>query len=222
MSDLPDYYAILEVSTTGSPEDIKKAYKRAALKWHPDRVPVDSPERSKRTNMFQRVNDAYYTLCDPTRRKEYDEARRFHGTTDSGTFDHDEDADEEVPRPPPSWANMFGFGRSTTGGAPTTFENEQFRTVFEEMMSGEDMADENMMPTKRFWSIVGGISGAAMGFIVGDVVGAVPGAIAGAKLGAIRDAKGKSVYQVFQSLPQNQKARILSELAAKIFSGAIS
>jgi len=50
----------------------------------------------------------------------------------------------------------------------------------------------------------------------------VPGAIAGSKAGAIRDAKGKSVYKVFQALDQGQKARILSELAAKLFSGAIS
>ncbi len=69
---------------------------------------------------------------------------------------------------------------------------------------------------------MGGISGGAMGFIFGDVVGMVPGAIAGSKAGAIRDAKGKSVYKVFQSLDQGQKAKILSELAAKIFSGAIS
>jgi len=226
MSDLPDYYAVLEVAPTGSPDDIKKAYKKAALKWHPDRVPADSPERSKRTKMFQRINDAYYTLCDPTRRREYDEARRFHGTADSSDFD-DGDADEEIPRPPPSkggtsWANMFGFGKPAGGSQEDQFANEQFKTAFEEMM-GEDAAnDQENAPHGWFWGIVGGISGAAIGFIAGDMVGAIPGAIAGNRLGAIRDAKGKSVYSVFQSLDQNQRARVLTELASKILSGAIS
>ena len=166
--------------------------------------------------------DAYYTLSDKTRRRDYDEARRFN-TGSSFTFD--DEADEDVPRPPPqagatpSWFNMFGFGKDTQGNQ---FADQQFESAFEEMMHEENLADDNNAPTKRFWTIVGGISGGAMGFIFGDVVGMVPGAIAGSKAGSIRDAKGKSVYKVFQSLDQGQKARILSELAAKLFSGAIS
>ncbi|EXJ95985.1 hypothetical protein A1O1_01111 [Capronia coronata CBS 617.96] len=242
MSELPDYYAILEVAPSGSADDIKRAYKKAALKWHPDRVPVDSPERTKRTKMFQRINDAYYVLSDTTRRNEYDEARRFHGTSTSGfdNFDYDEAdpaADEEIPRAKPkpstfSWANMFGFGGAKAGGTQdrdssqeNKFANDQFGSVFEEMLGEDGMAEEEggkKVPTKRFWSVAGGIAGAVIGFIMADVVGAIPGAMAGAKAGAIRDAKGKSVYAVFQSLEQDQKSRILSELAAKLFSGAIS
>jgi hypothetical protein len=122
----------------------------------------------------------------------------------------------------PSWFNMFGFGSSTSNTQQSDFANQQFESAFEEMMHDEDMADAQSRPNKRFWTVVGGISGGAMGFIFGDMVGAIPGAIAGSKAGAIRDAKGKSVYKVFQSLDQGQKARILSELAAKLFSGAIS
>jgi diphthamide biosynthesis protein 4 len=170
-------------------------------------------------------NDAYYTLSDKTRRRDYDDARKFHT---GSTFTFDDSADEEeVPRPPPqagatpSWFNMFGFGRGGDN-QESQFADQQFESAFEEMMHEDELADENHAPTKRFWTIVGGISGGAMGFIFGDVVGMVPGAIAGSKAGAIRDAKGKSVYKVFQSLDQGQKARILSELAAKLFSGAIS
>ncbi|EXJ81480.1 hypothetical protein A1O3_07773 [Capronia epimyces CBS 606.96] len=235
MSELPDYYAILEVAPSGSADDIKRAYKKAALKWHPDRVAVDSPERQKRTKLFQRINDAYYVLSDVTRRKEYDEARRFHGTSASD-FDYDDEdaaADEEIPHAKPStfsWANMFGFGGAKSTGAQddsqeNRFANDQFGSVFEEMLGEDGMAAEEggrKVPTKRFWSVAGGIAGAVVGFIMADVVGAIPGAIAGAKAGAIRDAKGKSVYAVFQSLEQDQKSRILTELAAKLFSGAIS
>lgn len=219
---------MLEISPTASELDIKKAYKRAALKWHPDRVPADSPDRAKRTKMFQRINDAYYTLSDASRRRDYDEARKYSQDTGASSFEEDE-ADEEIPRPQAagggSWFNMFGFGGGSNENQEQNFANEQFRDVFEEMMADENMADregETAVPNKKFWSIVGGISGAAMGFILGDMVGAIPGYFIGSKAGAIRDAKGKSVYAVFQSLPQSQRARVLSELAAKVLSGAIS
>ena len=73
------------------------------------------------------------------------------------------------------------------------------------------------VPTKKFWSIVGAVSGGALGFIVANVPGALAGAVAGNRLGAVRDAKGKSVYDVFIELPQSDRARLLSELAAKVF-----
>jgi hypothetical protein len=53
-------------------------------------------------------------------------------------------------------------------------------------------------PTGKFWSVLGGVSGGALGFIVANVPGLVAGAVAGNRLGAVRDAKGKSVYAVFQ------------------------
>lgn len=90
------------------------------------------------------------------------------------------------------------------------------------MLREEGMADgEQAEPTGKFWSLVGGVSGAGLGFIVANFAGAVAGAVAGNRLGAIRDAKGKSVYSVFQGLDQSQKAKVLSELAAKIFAQAV-
>ena len=77
-------------------------------------------------------------------------------------------------------------------------------------------------PTRRFWSIAGTAAGGILGFIMGNFIGATIGAVAGNKAGQIRDKSGKSVYEVFQSLDQGSRARVLSELAAKIFQGAIS
>lgn len=77
-------------------------------------------------------------------------------------------------------------------------------------------------PTGKFWSLVGGLSGGAMGFIVANFPGAIVGAVAGNRLGAVRDAKGKSVYSVFQELPASDKARLLSQLAAKVFAQAVT
>jgi curved DNA-binding protein CbpA len=216
-SSLPDYYGILEISPSATAPQIREAYKKAALKHHPDRVTADSPERAERTKRFQQVNDAYYTLSDATRRRDYDEARRFHGFGTAGTAGGDSaeeefaDSGEEMPG---GWRSFF----TSQGGA-----QEQFGGAFEEMLREEGMAEgENNQPTSKFWSIVGGVSGGALGFIVANFPGAVAGAVAGNRLGAVRDAKGKSVYQVFQELPQSEKARLLSDLAAKVFAHAVS
>jgi curved DNA-binding protein CbpA len=172
---------------------------RAALKSHPDRVPSDSPERPARTKKFQIINDAYYTLSDPTRRRDYDSARAYH--FGSSAADSSDDAEEEIPRPPPGtfdWSS-FGFGsKAKNEEEEEEFSSAQFGNVFEEMLREEGMAEGGGRPTGKFWSIVGGLSGGAMGFIIANFPGAVAGAVAGNRLGAVRDAKGKSVYAVFQ------------------------
>ena len=54
-----------------------------------------------------------------------------------------------------------------------------------------------------------------------NVPGALAGAVAGNRLGAVRDTKGKAVYTVFQELPQVDKARLLTDLATKVFAHAV-
>ena len=219
---------ILEISPSATQQQIREAYKKAALKSHPDRVPADSPERPVRTKKFQRVNDAYYTLSDPTRRRDYDEARTYHFGTGSG--ESETDADEDIPRASSGTGGFpwsaFGFGGShpsATGGEEEKFANDQFGGAFEEMLREEGMAEgSDARPTTKFWSIVGGLSGGAMGFIIANFPGAVAGAVAGNRLGAVRDSKGKSVYQVFQELPGEDKRKLLSELAAKVFATAVT
>lgn len=216
-----DYYAILEISSTASQLEVRDAYKKAALKSHPDRVPSDSAERPARTKKFQQINDAYYTLSDPTRRRDYDAARTFHYETGA--------ADEEIPRPQATgggfpWSAFgFGGGASKNEAEQEHFNNDQFADVFEEMLREEGLAEgENAQPTGKFWSLIGGLSGGAMGFIVANFPGALAGAVAGNRLGAVRDARGKSVYAVFQELPQGDKARLLSQLAGKVFATVAS
>ncbi|KHO11160.1 hypothetical protein MAA_11238 [Metarhizium robertsii ARSEF 23] len=179
----------------------------AALKTHPDRVPADSPERDARTRKFQLVNDAYYTLSDATRRRDYDAQRRLFGPS-APEADPFEEADEEIPQQPGaaaqgaySWA--WNFFNSRAAGAADNAERErtedaQFSDVFEEMMREEGMAEDGSnAPTSKFWSLVGGLSGGALGFIIANFPGMLAGAVAGNRLGAVRDAKGKSVYEVY-------------------------
>ncbi|WP_300926793.1 DnaJ domain-containing protein, partial [Helicobacter rodentium] len=63
-----DYYEILEISRNVSGEEIKKAYRKMALKYHPDRNPDDKNAEE----MFKKINEAYQVLSDQEKRQIYD------------------------------------------------------------------------------------------------------------------------------------------------------
>jgi molecular chaperone DnaJ len=64
-----DYYEVLGVTREASPEEIKKAYRRKAKEFHPDKNPR---ERKKAEEEFKRVAEAYEVLSDPDKRAQYD------------------------------------------------------------------------------------------------------------------------------------------------------
>ncbi len=63
-----DYYKILGVSRNASDEEIKKAYRKLALKYHPDRTKGDKAAEEK----FKQISEAYAVLSDKEKRKQYD------------------------------------------------------------------------------------------------------------------------------------------------------
>lgn len=63
-----DYYEILEVTRTASAEEIKKSYRKMAMKFHPDRNPGDDAAEAK----FKEINQAYDVLKDEQKRAAYD------------------------------------------------------------------------------------------------------------------------------------------------------
>ena len=63
-----DYYEVLGLNKSASPDEIKKTYRKIALKFHPDKNPGDQVAESK----FKEASNAYEVLSDPEKRKIYD------------------------------------------------------------------------------------------------------------------------------------------------------
>lgn len=94
-----DYYNLLEVPRNASPEDIRRAYRRLALKWHPDKNPDNKAEAEAR---FKEISEAYEVLSDESKRRQYD----LYG---HGGFDADRRADYGSSRGGNSYSNGGTF-----------------------------------------------------------------------------------------------------------------
>ena len=67
---MPDYYSILGIGRNASEEEVKKAYKALAKKWHPDKNAGNEEQAEKR---FTEIANAYEVLSDAEKRKLYDQ-----------------------------------------------------------------------------------------------------------------------------------------------------
>jgi curved DNA-binding protein CbpA len=74
-SQLKDYYRALEVSPTSTIEEIKKAYRRLAFRYHPD----TNPDSKYSTARFNEIQEAYVVLSSKEKRRRYDEERWLAG-----------------------------------------------------------------------------------------------------------------------------------------------
>jgi len=83
MADRPDYYKILGVGKNASDEEIKKAYRRLARQYHPDRNPGDKQAEER----FKQISQAHDVLSDADKRKQYDRSGTPLGAFNVGGFD---------------------------------------------------------------------------------------------------------------------------------------
>eukprot|EP00927_Polykrikos_kofoidii_P028760 TRINITY_DN25016_c0_g3_i1.p1 TRINITY_DN25016_c0_g3~~TRINITY_DN25016_c0_g3_i1.p1 ORF type:complete len:340 (-),score=44.06 TRINITY_DN25016_c0_g3_i1:55-1074(-) len=92
MIDSDNYYTILGVTRNASAEDIKRGYKKAALRWHPDKNPQNNQQAER---AFKQVAEAYGVLSDPHKRNLYDHGGREAVTAEpDGSDDDDLDMDD--------------------------------------------------------------------------------------------------------------------------------
>jgi DnaJ-class molecular chaperone len=113
-----DYYEVLGVPRTASDEDIKKAFRKLARKYHPD----VAKDKKLAEEKFKDINEAYEVLSDPAKRKKYDE------------LGPNWKAGAEF-RPPPGWEGFGGapFGRRKGRAGGFEFGGTGFSDFFEQL-----------------------------------------------------------------------------------------
>jgi molecular chaperone DnaJ len=111
MTDKRDYYDVLEVSREAGEDEIRKAYRKLALKFHPDRNPGDAAAEAS----FKEATEAYSVLSDQEKRAVYD--RFGHAGMGGGGFDFSSAGMGDVfSQFQDMFADFFGGGGSTRGG----------------------------------------------------------------------------------------------------------
>jgi len=104
-----DYYKILGILKNADDHEIKQAYRKAALKWHPDKNTETEETKKKAEVMFKDVGEAYAVLSDPKKRRRYDSGEDLQ-EMEGGMGGMDVDINQIF--------NMFFSGGGGMGGMP--------------------------------------------------------------------------------------------------------
>jgi len=134
-----DYYEVLDLPRTASAADIKKSYRKLALRWHPDKNPDNQQEATVR---FREVSEAYEVLIDEKKRKIYDQYGKEGLTNSSRSGSHRRDHHGDAFG---NFDDHFGFASSpfafSFGMQPGGFVFRDPEEVFKEFFRGDPMAD---------------------------------------------------------------------------------
>ena len=123
-----DYYAILGVERSASADDIKKAYKKLAHKFHPD-----VSKEANAEERFKEVSEAYQTLKDPEKRAAYDQLGANYRPGQDFT-------------PPPDWQQHFRQGEAP--GAGFSFDDIDLSDLFAGLSRGRRGGQRANMPLR--------------------------------------------------------------------------
>ena len=105
-----DYYNILGVDRNATDDDIKKAFRKLSMQWHPDRHANDTPEKKKEAEeKFKEIAEAYGVLSDKEKREKYDRFGSVDGPDMSGFGDFGGMTPDDI-------INMFAGRHSGFGG----------------------------------------------------------------------------------------------------------
>lgn len=140
-----DYYNILKVNKNATDDDLKKSYRRLAMKWHPDKNPNNKKEAEAK---FKQISEAYDVLSDPQKKAIYDQ--------------YGEEGLKDMP--PPGSGSGFPFANGSSG-SPNGFNPRNAEDIFAEFFGsspfgfGSSGAGRSM----RFQSDGGGMFGGFSG-----------------------------------------------------------
>ncbi|KAA8521746.1 hypothetical protein F0562_012419 [Nyssa sinensis] len=129
-----DYYNILEVNRNATDDDLKKSYRKLAMKWHPDKNPNNKKEAEAK---FKQISEGYDVLSDPHKRQIYDQ--------------YGEEGLKDLPPP----------GSSGNGGFPNGFNPRNAEDIFAEFFGSSPFGfgSAGAGKSRRFQSDGGGMFG---------------------------------------------------------------
>lgn len=135
-----DYYNVLNVDKSATEDDIKKAYRKLAMKWHPDKNPNNKKEAEAK---FKQISEAYEVLSDPQKRGIYDQ--------------HGEEGLKDMPVP---GSGGFPFGNGSGNGAKG-FNPRNAEDIFAEFFGSSPFEFGSSGPGRsmRYQSDGGGMFG---------------------------------------------------------------
>ncbi|KAM3131661.1 hypothetical protein pb186bvf_016192 [Paramecium bursaria] len=135
-----DFYKILEVPKNASDADIKKAYRKLALKWHPDKNPDNKEQASEK---FKQIGEAYAVLSNPEKRSYYDK----YGNNPPPQTPPQQRQYYQEPQYYQQQNNFTNFNNNN-------FNNQQFRQGFPDLNNFDNMRNfffgDNFDPFEQF------------------------------------------------------------------------
>lgn len=137
------YYRVLGLSNASSTEEIRRAYRKLAMQWHPDKWANNPTMLGEAKRKFQKIQEAYSVLSDPRKRTLYD----------AGVYDPVEEMDEEKCSSMEDLQNMFaemvqGFQSPRWYSSPSVASNQGCSGILQQ--EAQSLRQDSTRPSSSF------------------------------------------------------------------------